>query len=60
MKHAIIRNGTVENVVLWDGETEWTPPEGTELVALDGRPAGPGWSFDGTTFTPPPAEQVEE
>jgi len=57
MRHAIIKNGLVTNVVLWDKQTDWTPPEGAEVVALDdGTPAGPGWTYDGTTFTPPPPE----
>lgn len=25
-------NGEAENIVLWDGESEWTPPEGTTIV----------------------------
>lgn len=30
--------GEVENVALWDGATEWTPPEGCRLVEdSDGR-----------------------
>lgn len=58
MKYAVIRNGTVENLVVWDGETDWTAPEGTEVVALDDRPAGPGWTYDGTSFTAPPEEEL--
>lgn len=34
MEHAIIRNGVVENIIVWDGKTPWTPPEGTEIVKL--------------------------
>lgn len=60
MNYAVIRAGTVENVVLWDGETDWTPPEGTDLVALNDQPAGPGWTFDGTTFTAPPEEDLDD
>lgn len=52
MKYAIIENGTVTNVALWDGTTEWSPPEGTIAVACPDE-VGPGWSYDGSTFSPP-------
>ena len=42
MNYAIVNAGTVENIVVWDGEADWSPPEGTELVELGDRPAGPG------------------
>lgn len=53
MRHAIVKSGVVENVVEWDGETAWTPPEGTTLAPLGESPAGPGWTFDGSIFAPP-------
>lgn len=53
MEHAIIRDGIVENICLWDGVTPWQPPAGTSVVALNGRMAGIGWTYDGQTFTPP-------
>lgn len=35
MRYAIVRNGTVENVVEWDGDTSaWTPPEGADAVLV--------------------------
>lgn len=56
MRYAIIRNGVVESVVVWDGETPWTAPEGTEVVAVGDRVANPRSRYDGTSFTPPPPE----
>ena len=53
MQYAIIRDGIVENVAEWDGESPWTPPDGTTLQSLEGSTAGPGWSFDGSAFVPP-------
>jgi hypothetical protein len=42
-RYAIVKDNEVMNVVIWDGETEYTP--GGELVALaDDEPVGPGWS----------------
>lgn len=31
-RYAIIQNGLVINVVIWDGVSNWTPPADTELV----------------------------
>lgn len=45
---ALVSNGIVTNVIhaeAWDG--------GIDVTDLSPRPA-PGWSYDGTTFTPPP------
>lgn len=52
MRHAIIENGLVINVTLWDGETEWAPPEGTTVVACPDS-VGPDWTYDGVEFTEP-------
>lgn len=56
MRYAIIENGTVTNVSLWDGTTEWTPPEGTIAVACPDE-VGPGWTYDGTNFIAPPVPE---
>ena len=50
--YAIINNKklTVENLVEWDGETPYSPPEGCFLVLLDGRVANQGDRFDGSIF----------
>lgn len=54
MKHAIVRDGRVENVAEWDGETEWSPPAGTQLVPAGD--ASPGDTWDGTRFIKPLVE----
>lgn len=46
---ALVEAGVVANVIhaeAWDG--------GIDVTDLSPRP-GPGWLYDGTTFTPPPA-----
>ena len=51
VKHyAIVENGVVTNVVVWDGETPYDP-EG-ELVLIDGLTPEPGigWDYDGKKF----------
>ena len=51
MNYAIVDNGTVTNLVVWDGETEWAPPAGSELVPAGDTGVGVGWLWDGSTFT---------
>lgn len=59
-RYAIVRNGKLENVCAWDGDTtKWTPPEGAIALDVEGRSVGPGWSYDGQDFTPPDPEPVQ-
>lgn len=52
-KYAIIKDGVVDNIVLWDGKTPYDPGKGCVLVDLAGLDAvGIGDTFDGKTFTP--------
>lgn len=52
--YAIVENGVVTNVVLWDGVAEWTPPLGSAANLLPlGSQVGVGYTFDGTTYTEP-------
>lgn len=54
-RYAIIRNGAVENVVEWDGDSEtWGPPEG--CTAVESATAGVGDLHDGGVFTQPEPE----
>jgi hypothetical protein len=53
MGYAVIKNNVVENMIVWDGVTPYTPPEGTILVASD--IAEIGWIYNPETgdITPP-------
>lgn len=31
-REVVIPAGTVVNICLWDGETQWVPPEGTRVM----------------------------
>lgn len=55
--YAVVENGVVSNLVLWDGNSDWTPPTGTSAYALpDGSSVGLGWSTgDGIHYVPPQA-----
>jgi hypothetical protein len=56
MRYAIVDSTTkvVQNVIVWDGVTPFTPPAGTTLVNVDGVLCGPGFiqQLDGS-FLPP-------
>lgn len=59
MRHALISAaGMVENVVLHNAASEWTPPEGFTIVPVEGLGVGPGWTYDGETFSPPEPEPL--
>ena len=47
--YAVVKNGVVENIVLWDGVSEFSVPD-TELIkaTVDARIGG---SWDGNVFT---------
>jgi len=53
-KYALINNkNIVDNVVLWNGETEWEPPSGFQLLNVENIECGIGWTYDGSVFTEP-------
>ena len=35
MRYVVIRDGVVENVVIWDGVSDWQPPEGCTAQPSD-------------------------
>lgn len=49
--YAVVENGVVINVALWDGVTEWGPGVG-DVIETDGT-VGPGWLYSDGVFTPP-------
>ena len=59
--YLIVKDNTVINTVLWDGVSDWTPPEGT-TVELAPAHVGIGWTrVDGEWVAPePPPAPVED
>jgi hypothetical protein len=54
--YAVVKNGTVENVVVWDGETEFFV-DGATLVVADSN-ARIGGTYDGAFhFVEPPVPE---
>lgn len=62
MDFAIIENGVVVNVVVWDGDTEnWTPPENQTAERIEeGVEACIGYKFEGGTFIAPPTPPISK
>jgi len=56
MRYALINaDGLVVNAIVWDGETEYTAPDGLTVVAIpDGVGGGPGWTYTGGDWVAPP------
>ncbi|REG57758.1 hypothetical protein B0G80_0392 [Paraburkholderia sp. BL6669N2] len=55
--YAIVENGIVVNVILWDGNPEWSPPEGTIANLLpSGSSVSTGFTFDGTNYAAPTSQ----
>jgi len=50
--YLIIEDNQVINTVLWDGVSEWTPPEGTTLVIAPTH-VGIGWTKNGSEWIAP-------
>lgn len=56
--YLVIKNNIVENIIVWDGESEYDPGEGYELVEQVGN-EGIGWNrSDNGDFSPPPEPLV--
>lgn len=58
MNYAIVANGVVVNIIVWDGDTStWQPPQGSTAVAIpDGTFVNIGYLYDGTSFSAPPTQ----
>jgi hypothetical protein len=62
--YAVVKNGVVENMVVWDGVTEYSP-DGDLVEATSDTRMGGSWDGNVFTFVNPPipeltAEQVAD
>ncbi|EMO4762579.1 TPA: hypothetical protein ACQZF0_000426 [Escherichia coli] len=53
MQYALVKNGIVENMIEWDGVTEYVPGEGFEVIMADNQVVQIGYKFDGKKFISP-------
>ena len=52
--YAVVTNGVVTNIVQWNGESDWAPPEGSDAVPVPlGTFVDIGYTWDGTKFSAP-------
>ncbi|WP_185642944.1 hypothetical protein [Burkholderia cenocepacia] len=50
--YAVVQGGHVVNLVLWDGEDDWTPPQDSVAIPVpEGDFVDIGFSYDGVSFS---------
>ncbi|MEZ0602968.1 hypothetical protein ACAX43_12555 [Paraburkholderia sp. IW21] len=55
MRFAVIQNGLVSNIIMWDGASTLALPNGATTVQLaDTQNVGVNWAYDGAAFSAPP------
>lgn len=57
-RYAIVCNNIVQNVILWDGKTDYNPPEDCSLIECSDE-VGIGFTYKDGEFHPPPIEEEE-
>lgn len=58
-RYALVSDGVVANVILWDADAQPDVQFGAEVLAVqlpDGSRVGPGWTYAGGVFGEPPPE----
>lgn len=59
IRYAMIRDGVVVNVCLWDGDTfRWQPPENVLCIPAPDH-VGIGWRYEGAAWLEPVVVVVE-
>ncbi|WP_024554324.1 hypothetical protein ACP26C_16700 [Franconibacter helveticus 513] len=56
--YAVVEKGTVINLVVWDGESDWAPESG-RAISADGT-VDIGWKYDGGKFSAPDSSEAEK
>jgi hypothetical protein len=55
--YAIVNSDNiVENIIVWDEASAWSPPEGRIIVKAEGIICGIGWKHENGVFTEPPED----
>lgn len=59
-RYAIVdSNNKVDNIVIWDEASQWSPPEGMKMVKAEDMLCDLGWTYDGEAFVAPPETLAE-
>lgn len=48
--YAVVENGVVTNIVVWDGVSNWKPDQGDAIAIPDGVVVTIGDTYDGAEF----------
>lgn len=61
-KYAVIKDNVVMNIIMWDGNPPWAPPEDSEVVNIEGIFCSPGYlkNEDGSFSDPNPVIPNED
>jgi len=52
--YAVVENGVVVNMVVWDGVAQWQPPEGSQAIPVpEGTFVDIGWLYSNGAFSAP-------
>lgn len=58
MRYALVKEGLVESIILWDGETKYEIPQGYSAYEVPEN-ISPGWTVENGEWTEPPMRIVE-
>jgi len=51
-KIAMVQNGVVVNIAVWDGVSFWEPPSTFDLIDVTSETCDIGWTWDGSKLSP--------
>ena len=52
-RYALIQDGIVTNVILWDGKSQWLKSSDLLILLSMDSPVCPSYTYDGAFFTAP-------
>lgn len=61
-KYAIVdQNGIVDNMIIWDEVSQWSPPEGMTMVKAEDVLCDIGWKHENGVFVNPnPTQETDQ
>lgn len=59
--YAVVNSeGLIINIVVWDGITDWAPPESTQAIRCGDNICGIGGNYQDGVFTLPPEPEIPQ
>lgn len=59
-RYAVIKDGIVNNIVIWDGKSEWNPGPDHQVVCVEGILCSAGYTYECGEFKEAPPVGNEE